>query len=187
MPIEIKQSPSLSKEVLLQKVKGLGTTVHARFINEMFPALWDAAVKYDIDPVGMVAQALHETDRGNYTGNVVPEMHNTAGIKWHDSWRFQIINYPAEGDAMLSHAAFANWRAGTEAHAQHVLGYMGIKLPPWQVVVDPRYPLALDQAKQTGPAKYWSQMGGYRRWAPNPSYGNLVENMITTLMQGQST
>lgn len=185
MAYTIKQDPSLSREILLQKVKGLGTTVHARFINDMFPALWDAAVKYKVDPVGLVAQSLHETGRGNFKGNVVPEMHNTAGIKWHDAWRFQIIDYPAEGDAMLSHAAFANWRVGAEAQVQHLLGYMGEKLPPWQVIVDPRYLLALDQAKQTGGAVFWSELGGYRRWAPNPQYGNLIENMMTTLIQGQ--
>jgi len=179
----IKKAPSLTRTELL--ARPMPSITHPRFKQEMIPALWDAAVKYGIDPVGMVAQAAHETGWGNYPGNAVPEQHNTCGLKWHDSWRMQIIDYPEEGDHMLSHAAFANWRTGAEAHAQHLLGYMGIKLPAWQVNVDPRYSLALANAELTGGATEWSELGGHRRWAPNDQYGFNIEHIITQLINGQ--
>ena len=77
--MEIMRAPSADKGSVLAK---LGTlTVAPRFTQEMFPALWDAALRYGIDPVGLVAQSYKETGKGNFGGQVKPQFYNTAGIK----------------------------------------------------------------------------------------------------------
>lgn len=142
-----------------------------RFIDDMFPALWDVALAYGIDPVGMVAQAGHETGWGAYTGQVRPEFHNTCGLKIHTS---QQAMFPGvtDDDRPLAHAMFANWKAGAHAHAQHLRAYTGVKVQG--LIVDPRYTLVGPPAITT-----WAELGG--RWAPSPTYGQSLEATITQL------
>src|SRR5687768_12567696 len=132
--------------------------VGALFVQKMLPELWAMALKYQLEPVGVVAQSGHETGWGTFQRAVRPEMHNTCGLKWHDAWRRMLVQLPEQGEHTLSHAAFPNWKCGADAHCQHILAYMGVQLPGWQVVTDPRYSLALAKAREVGGAVKWSDM-----------------------------
>lgn len=137
--------------------------IHPRFVREMFPALWDAAVVNEVDPVGVVAQAFKETGGGNFTGRVRPEHYNTAGIK------VRHLGYggPATmGDEQLAHAAFASWQVGALAHVQHLLAYAGV--PVGTLIVDPRYWLVAGKHR----LEDFEDLGG--RWAPSASYGTEI-------------
>lgn len=147
-----------------------GSTAHPRFTGEMLHPLWETALAYEIDPVGVVAQAYKETAGGNFTGKVTAQHFNTCGLK---------VRYPGyggavtAGDEQLAHAAFASWDVGAEAHVQHLRAYAG-----WPVVgdliVDPRYVYVTGNALEN-----WSELGG--RWAPSPTYGTEVEALMLHL------
>jgi N-acetylmuramoyl-L-alanine amidase len=142
---------------------------HARFIAEMFPALWSAGEKYSVDPVGVVAQSYKETAGGNYTGAVRPQFYNTCGLKI----RHLGVLPEASGDQPLARSMFASWEVGAEAHVQHLRAYAG-----WPVegalIVDPRYWLVSGSRLEN-----WSDLG--TRWAPSPTYGKEIETIMTRL------
>jgi hypothetical protein len=92
------------------------------FTNEIFPVLWDAGTKYDIDPVGLDAQSYKETGAGKFGGKVTPQFYNTAGIKIRDPGMFPGVT---DDDHPLAHQLFPNWDTGAVAQAQHVLAYAG--------------------------------------------------------------
>lgn len=161
----------------------LPITTHKRFA-EMCTASWAAAAKYELDPIGLAAQMAVETGWGNFPGKARPEFHNPCGLKWHDALR---TLYPdlMTGDMPLAHAAFASWRTGCEAHAQHVLAYTLAVLPAWQVVVDTRYADAVAQVREKfgRGAVEWRDLGGM--WAPSADYGTKLETVRANLIEGR--
>lgn len=179
MPFAIRGAPRLTLDQVLGAAESLRIRgrAHARFGDDMVEPLWDMAIKYQLEPVGVIAQSGHETAWGSFTRAVRPEMHNTCGLKWHDSWRRQLVQLPEQGEHTLSHAAFPNWRCGADAQCQHILAYMNQPLPRWQVITDPRYDLALAKAQQVGGAVYWSDMiNGI--WSISSNYGARIESVM---------
>ncbi len=148
------------------------TGVHPRFINEMFPVLWDAGLRYGIDPVGVVAQSGKETAWGNFTGNVKPEFYNTAGIKIRHNALFPGTT---DGDRPLAHQMFPNWAVGADAHVQHLRAYAGWPVDADILISDPRYVYVIGRHK----VENWSELGG--KWAPAPSYGPELEAIAKSL------
>ena len=155
--------PSAERHVVKAGLTG-DPTVHPRFYQEMFDHLWDAAVGYNIDPVGVVAQSYKETGRGHFGGAVQPGFRNTCGLKVRYVGMVKAILGTADDDHPLLHQQFPSWRAGAEAHVQHLRAYAS--WPVDDLVVDPRYE--------------WVAGGYYRlenfeelsgRWAPSPTYG----------------
>lgn len=148
---------------------------NALFVDLMFPSLWSAALKYGIDPVGMVAQSGKETAWGGFTGNVNKVFFNTCGLKNTDPQRSL---YPGitDKDNPLSHAMFSGWPEGAEAQAQHLRAYTGWKVLD-QLIVDPRYELALKTT--TTWCETWADLGG--NWAPAADYGQKVEEIMVRL------
>jgi len=126
----------------------------------MFDPLWAAALKYGVDPVGVIAQSGKETGWGNFGGNVRPEFYNTAGIKI----RWQNL-YPGvtDDDKPLAHSMFASWAVGAEAHVQHLRAYAGWPVTD-QLIVDPRYVFVTQHRCEN-----FEELGG--KWAPALSYG----------------
>jgi Mannosyl-glycoprotein endo-beta-N-acetylglucosaminidase len=168
--MEIMRAPSADKSCVLAKLSTL--TVAPRFTQEMLPALWNAALRYGIDPVGLVAQSYKETGKGNFGGQVKPQFYNTAGIKVRHVDLFPGIT---DNDRPLAHQMFPNWEVGAVAHAQHICAYAS-KPITGELIVDPRYTLV---AKNLN-LKHWADLGA--RWAPSPTYGTEIENILTTLI-----
>lgn len=156
--------PSQTKDRVLLNVKAR-PGVHVRFVNEMFPALWDAALEYGIDPVGVVAQSGKETGWGNFAGNVRPEFYNTGGIKIRHQNLFPGVT---DGDRPLAHQMFANWANGADAHAQHLRAYTGWPISEGWLITDPRYVYVKTDLK----LENFEDLGG--KWAPSLNYGNEV-------------
>ncbi len=149
--------------------------VHPRFIDQMVNPLWDAAMKYTIDPVGVIAQAYKETGMGNYTGKVKPEFFNTCGLKV----RYQNLNFteyanpqPLLGDQPLAHAMFANWQVGAIAHVQHLRAYAG--WPIDDMVIDPRYTYITNKWCEN-----FEDLSG--KWAPALDYGQKIVEIARRL------
>ena len=143
------------------------------FRNAMLPELWSAAVEYGVDPVGMVAQAGHETGWGVYAGRVKPWFYNTAGIKVRHVNDVLAILGSDDGDHPLVHQQFPNWQVGAAAHAQHLRAYCN--LPVDGPIVDPRYIYVIGRHQ----AVTWADLGG--KWAPAADYGQRIEDIIGRL------
>lgn len=150
--------PSADYDTVRANLVRLGA--HDRFLNEMLPALWMAAVKYAIDPVGMVAQAHKETGGGRFGGKVLPQFHNPAGLKL----RFPGLFPEASGDMPLAHSQFASWDVGCEAFARHLRAYTGCAIDGY-LNVDPRWVFVWGKYR----VETFEELGG--KWAPSVSYG----------------
>jgi N-acetylmuramoyl-L-alanine amidase len=144
-------------------------------LNEVVPALWAAALRYGVDPVGVVAQSAHETDWWRFTGQVKAEFRNTCGLKRNERMR-KLFPDSLGGDLPLAHADFSSWTIGAEAHVQHICAYAGQPLPAGTLVVDPRYDHVKGKSFET-----WKELGGQGSWAPNPEYGALVQALAIKL------
>jgi hypothetical protein len=144
----------------------------AFFRANMLDPLWLTATDYGIDPVGVVAQSLHETGNGLFPGNVKPWFHNTCGLKVRNDKDVMAMLGTTNENHPLVHAQFANWWMGALAQVQHLRIYAG-----WPVdtidIVDPRY--------------VWVEPKGYRlesfrelsgRWAPASDYGDRIERKM---------
>lgn len=138
------------------------------FLELIAPAVWDAALEYYIDPVGMVAQSLKETGAGKFGGAIDERWYNTCGLKV----RNQTIHPALERDQPLAHAMFPNWRTGAIAQAQHLRAYGGWGIRTGDVLVDPRYTYVIGRFVCTD----WSQLGG--KWAPSVTYGEQIETIM---------
>lgn len=142
------------------------------FLADILPALWAAAERNIIDPVGVIAQSGKETGWGRFGGAVTPQHYNTAGVK------VRHLGYgglTTDGDAQLAHAAFASWEVGALAHVQHLRAYAG--WPVLGLVVDPRYWLVVNQRCEN-----WADLGG--KWAPSATYGTEIEATMRQLQGG---
>jgi hypothetical protein len=169
--------PSAPQKQVLDKLMVMGG--HSRFVQEMFPWLWEAGLETFVDPVGLVAQSWKETKGGQFTGNVRPYFCNTAGIKVRDTKSTMELLGTTNEDHPLVHSQFASWEVGALAHAQHVRAYGG--WPYLGLIVDPRYSLALRQPGN--PARpvleHWEQFSV--NWAPSPTYGRELEAIMSQL------
>lgn len=119
---------------------------------------WKYGQKSGLRPEVLYAQAAKETAYGKYTGNVVPEQHNFAGIK----------TAAASGDTTADHESFPTVEDGVRAHFNHMAAYVGVK-PIGEVHA--RYHTVLSTA-WAGTIRTVSQLGG--RWAPDPTYGDSI-------------
>ena len=157
-----------------QEVAGrLPETTTSLFDIEMLPELWDAAVTYGIDPVGMVAQSGKETGWGTFLGNVKPWFNNTAGMKVRNDKLVMALLGTTNPDHPLVHQQFPNWETGAHAHAQHLVRYTGGDVSQLGLIVDPRWTLVGPPFITT-----WAELND--RWA-GPTYGTELEAIITRL------
>lgn len=167
--------PSADRELVLNRLFDVLGNVHVRFAADMFAPLWDAAVGYTIDPVGVVAQAWKETGGGRFAGQVSPHFYNTCGLKVRHVGKYPGVD---DGDRPLAHAQFASWEVGAVAHVQHLCAYSGMPAGI-DLIVDPRYWLVAGRHR----VEQWSELGG--KWAPSPTYGTELEAIMRRL-QGVS-
>lgn len=136
----------------------------------MIPALYRVAEDYGIDPTVMVAQSYHETGGGRFGRAVTPEHRNTCGLQIRDPGGLP-------DDHPDAHARFPSWQVGATAHAQHLYAYAGHALPPGEENVDPRWDWVYGRHSVTT----MTELGG--KWAPSPTYGNLVRDTALRLLE----
>lgn len=164
--------PSSTREAVLSRLPRLGAA--PLFIQQMFPALWAAAVRYSVDPVGVVAQSFKETGGGAFGRLVPPTFYNTAGLKL----RHPNANLGTSGEVTLAHAQFVSWQHGAEAHVQHLLAYAGTldMTSSSYLVVDPRAVFVVGRYR----VETFEELGG--KWAPSLSYGTELVAVAQSLL-----
>ena len=156
-------------QVSLEQAKAWarGKGADQRFID-IADLYWKIGEQSEIRPEVLYAQAAKETNYGKYTGNVVPEQNNWAGIK----------TATASGDTTEDHETFATPEDGVRAHFNHMSAYVSV---PVMGTPHGRY----DVVKSTpwaGTVQYVEQLGG--RWAPDESYGNsIVQQYLNGMME----
>ncbi len=160
--------------VTLEQAKtwAVSKDAHERFIN-IADIYWKYGEEMNIRPEVLYAQAAKETNYGKYTGNVVPEQNNWAGIKTKS----------ASGDKTEDHESFATADDGVRAHFNHMAAYLGASTSGQ---THDRYEVVMTAA-WAGSIKYVEELGGH--WAPALSYGyDIVEKylmpMESTVIEG---
>jgi hypothetical protein len=174
--MEILRRPSLGYSSLLSAVS-VRAGVNARFTSEMFPHLWNEAIRYGIDSVGMVAQAGKETGWGAYAGKVKPWFYNTGGLKTRYVNDTMALIPTTDIDHALVHLRFRDFEQGARAHAHHLRAY-ALKLPADEEILSHRYHLV------TKTIVHFSELSG--SWAPSPTYGPEIERIAAELIASVS-
>lgn len=165
-PIAGSSTVSLEKAKAWAKSRG----AHERFLN-IADIYWKYGKEMNIRPEVLYAQAAKETNFGKYTGNVVPEQNNWAGIKTKQ----------ANGDTTEDHESFSSPEDGVRAHFNHMSAYLGTQ--PKGKTHD-RYAMVVS-ASWAGSIQYAEELGGH--WAPDPSYGiDLVEHYLKPMTETSS-
>ena len=143
---------------------------HERFVK-IADLYWKYGKETGIRPDVLYAQAAKETNYGKFTGKVVPEQNNWAGIKTQN----------ASGDTTEDHESFATPEDGVRAHFNHMAAYLGTE--PVGKTHD-RYAVAAS-ASWAGSIRYAEELGGH--WAPEPSYGEDLVNRYLIPMEETET
>lgn len=167
--------PTATWEKILPNIKAYGSSV---FLNEIAPSVWSAALDYEIDPVGAVAQSAHETGWGRFGRALYPWHRNTCGLKVRDLKALEALGVTGDSNPLL-HSQFATWRLGAVAHMQHLWAYMGREVPT-AFLVDPRYDWVIGRHACVN----FEDLGG--RWAPSANYGQLIVHTATELVNGRT-
>lgn len=157
-----------SKVTLLQAKKwAMNRGAHQRFID-IADTYWKYGELTGIRSDVLYSQSAHETFWGKYTGNVIPEQNNWAGIK---------IKNPV-ADRRDDHAYFATPDDGVRAHFNHMSAYVGLQ--PIGVPHDRYY--VVKSMSWAGNVKYLEELAG--KWAPSATYhSNIIKylnEMINT-------
>jgi len=181
--------PTGDRQAVLDRV--IAEEVHPRFVADMFPALWSAGLRYAVDPVGMVAQAIKETAGGSFPRKVQPWFHNTCGLRVRDLVAVRGLlavlagpSLPLDGEHPLTHHQFGSWAEGAHAHAQHLRAYTGCPVPEIERV-DPRYEVVfgyhqLGEFEELG----GKDAAGRTKWAGSPTYGVELVAIAHRLLGG---
>lgn len=165
------QNPTTVRENLVRKGAG------SLFLNTIFPAVWAAASRYNVDPVGAVAQAAKETRYGLFGGVITAEWKNTCGLKIPSPTK---MGFSGDTDhEPFAHQIFATWDIGALAHVQHLVAYAGGKVGESDrfELVDGRYPLIVGK---NACVEFRDLQG---KWATDASYGDDLEALIAELQK----
>lgn len=160
-PIKSKTKATIDQAQNWARNKG----AHERFID-IAPFYWYYGEITDINPEILYVQAAKETNFGRYTGAVLPEMNNWAGIKILDPI----------GDSTYDHEIFDTPQDGVRAHFNHMGIYCGVEPieephPRWYKT---------SKASWAGKVVYVEDLGG--RWAPSPDYGiSIIRDYLRNL------
>jgi N-acetylmuramoyl-L-alanine amidase len=127
---------------------------------------WRLAPKRGVRPEVAYAQAAKETNFGRFTGVLDASFHNPCGLK---------VTAGGGNYDPGAHKRFPSWRAGIAAHLDHIALYAGAKGYPRRATPDPRHFPFLH-----GSARSVERLGG--KWAPSPSYGRDLVQLVRTLV-----
>lgn len=139
---------------------------HQRFID-IAPTYWQYDELTGIRPEVLYAQAAKETAFGKYSGAVVPDQNNWAGIK---------IKNPV-ADRTEDHETFATPADGVRAHFNHMSAYVG--LSPIGVPHARYY--VVKSISWAGTVTFIEELGG--KWAPAAIYGqSIIKDYLNPLL-----
>lgn len=155
--------PSVNRDTVVDNTWALTPAPEPFFMTDVFLECWNEAVAYGLDPVGVVAQAGHETGWGRFGRAIDARWCNTAGIKI----RYLGGSGMPSGEEPLAHTLFPSWTIGARAQVQHLRAYAGWPVPGSELV-DPRYQLVIGKHW----CESWEDLGGH--WAPSLAYGKDV-------------
>lgn len=174
--MRIIDHPSEDKAAVFARLREGAVSVHTRFLAEMFEPLWTAAVRYAVDPVGVVAQSVKETGGGYFPRKVQPWFHNTCGLRVRYIDNVVSLLGTDDREHPLTHQMFGSWEEGALAQVQHLRAYAGCPVPDDEVV-DPRYRYVVGKHTLVD----FEELGG--NWAGSATYGvEVVE--IARRLQG---
>jgi len=144
---------------------------HQRFID-IAEVYWYYGEIFGIRPDVLFAQAAKETAFGRFTGAVLPNMNNWAGIKVRHS----------VADETHDHETFATPEDGVRAHFNHMAAYVGV---PTVGRTHPRFDLVIS-LNWAGTYVYTERLGG--RWAPEATYGySIVHDFLAGMIANSET
>lgn len=132
---------------------------------ELAPVFYDISIKNGVDPAVTYTQSAKETNYMKFTGVVTADYHNPCGLK---------ITQGGGDTDIQAHKKFASWEEGITAQVHHLALYAGQKGFPKKDTPDPRHFSFL-----FGKAKYVEDLGS--NWAPSPTYGVDIVNMMDIL------
>lgn len=150
---------------------------NALFLQDIFPAVWAAATRYNVDPVGAVAQAAKETGYGKFPGLLTAEWKNTCGLKIPNPGK---MGFTGDTDREpFAHQIFASWNIGALAHVQHLVAYAGGSVGESDrfELVDGRFGLIAGKYR----CVEFADLTG--KWATDPGYGAGLEAVILELQK----
>ncbi len=177
--MRILDLPSSTYDHVVNRLDELGAA--DLFLEQMVGPLWQAAFRYGIDPVGLIAQSYKETGAGTFKGQVTAQFYNPCGLKVRHPGKFPGID---DGDMPLAHAQFASWDVGAQAHAQHVIAYTGnprlMMRARADLIVDPRWWLVAGKREVTT----WEGMS--TKWAPSRTYGQEIAAIARRLQSREA-
>ena len=143
---------------------------HQRYID-IADLYWQYGELTGIRPEILYAQAAKETGFGKYTGNVIPEQNNWAGIK----------TKTATGDTTYDHESFATPEDGVRAHFNHMSAYIGL-----EPVGEPhgRY-YSVKSIAWAGSVEKLAELGG--KWCPDLYYGySIYYNYLVPMQETEA-
>lgn len=162
-------STEISVEQAKQWAKNRGA---ADIFIDIADLYWKYGELTGIRPEILYAQAAKETNFGKYTGAVLPEQNNWAGIK----------TATATGDTTYDHETFATPEDGVRGHFNHMSAYIGLE--PIGQPHDRYYTVA--KIAWAGSIKTLEQLGG--KWCPDLYYGySILHNYIEPMLQTEVT
>lgn len=172
-PVPVEPEPEYEYELIGESVATLAQArtwakekgAHQRFVD-VASFYWQYGELTGLRADILYAQSAHETNFGKYTGNVIPEQNNWAGIKTKNP----------TGDKRDDHEYFASPEDGVRGHFNHMCAYTG--LPP---VGDPhdRYYVALS-TNWAGKVKYLEELSG--KWAPSATYHTKIVQFLNEII-----
>lgn len=156
--------------VTLEQIKAFlkAKSAHERFL-ENADLFWQTSLEIGVEPAVTFAQIALETNFMHYTGTVIPEYHNTSGLKRTDV---------SEDESLEAHAQFSSWAEGVKAQVEHLALYAGKE----------GYPLAKDQATDTRHFPYLYKtapdvLALGKKWAPSAAYGERLMDLINEMLR----
>jgi hypothetical protein len=125
---------------------------------------WRGAANRGVRPEVAYAQAAKETAFGRFGGVIDASFHNPCGLK------------RARGGGNYdpgAHQRFPSWRAGVNAHLDHLALYAGARGYPRAETRDSRhFPYLLGRARSI------QALGG--AWAPSRAYGQSIVTLVSS-------
>lgn len=155
--------------ITLEQAKAFLTQrkAHARFFEHL-ELFFNTSLDLGVEPAVTLAQIALETNFMHYTGTVIPEYHNTSGLKRHDVQNEEHLE---------AHAQFSSWKEGVTAQIEHLALYAGKE----------GYPLPENTVSDTrhfkflfGTAPDVLSLGA--KWAPRSDYGKRLMDLINEMI-----